>query len=296
MKILLVVNPAAGRQVMEQEEKHVRQRIIEDGHHVLTLHTRKDVHLKTQLAELLPLGIADWIVCAGGDGTLNQTVCALKQLGYDLPVGYIPAGTTNDFAGTLKLAKKPVEAAQQMLKGSVHRLDLGQFGDKDRYFIYVASFGAFTQTSYATTQSLKNTLGHLAYLMEGMREFPALKAYHVRVDIGEECFEDDYIFGGLTNTSSIGGVIRLSEDCMELDDGKFELILVKKPQNLVALSHITLGLMSGNYDPSVITLRQVTSAVFFSEEVMPWSLDGEFAQGGKNMEIQVLPKAYGLRF
>ena len=293
MKILFIVNPVAGRQIMEQEERGARNVFTNAGHQVLTLHTLKDVTIKEQLSEIPMLCMMDLIVCAGGDGTLNQTVFALLSMGLRTPLGYLPIGTTNDFATTLKLSKRPSEAARNVLDGKPRSLDAGRFG-LNRYFVYVASFGAFTHTSYTTTQSLKNTFGHLAYIVEGLKELPKLKGYGVKVDTGEEQFEGEYIFGAVSNSSSLGGVIRLAENLVETDDGKFELTLVKMPKNLAELSRITLSLMSGSFDPAVITFRHVTKAEFSSETVIPWSLDGEFAQEGNHVAVKALPAAFEL--
>lgn len=291
MKILLIINPVAGRQVMEQEEERVCQIFTQAGHGVECVHTNQDVQITTQIEEI---GGTDLIVCAGGDGTLNQVVCGLITLERKLPLGYLPVGTTNDFATSLKLPKKPIEAALRVLEGEDHNLDAGKFG-ADNYFVYVASFGAFTHTSYTTTQSLKNTLGHMAYILEGMKELPNLQAYHIKVETEEETFEEEFVFGSVSNTSSIGGIIRLSEEEVFLDDGLLELTLVKMPKNLLDLHRIVISLINGNYDPSVITFRHVKTVKFSSEEEIPWSLDGEYASGGTEVEITALPGAFSLR-
>lgn len=167
-------------------------------------------------------------------------------------------------------------------------LDVGSFGD--RHFIYVASFGAFTQSSYSTTQSLKNSLGHLAYILEGIKELPLIKSYQVRVETDEgEVFEGEYLFGALSNSTSFGGIIKLDPDMVELADGRFELTLVKKPKNLHELNKIMFSLMSGKYDEDLITFVHTSGASFACAEPMPWSLDGEYAEGGTNVRAAALP-------
>lgn len=295
MKILLIINPVAGRQIMVQEEDRVRQILEQAAQDVICVHTKEDVHIKTQIEDAVAAGDTELIVCAGGDGTLNQVVCGLLTLELNLPLGYLPVGTTNDFATSLKLPKKPMDAVHRVLEGEEHRLDAGKFGS-DKYFVYVASFGAFTQTSYTTTQSLKNTLGHMAYILEGMKELPNLKAYHIKVETEDESFEEEFVFGSVSNTSSIGGVIRLSEDDVSLNDGMLELTLVKMPKNLIDFHRIVVGLINGSYDPTVITFRHVKTVKFSAEEEIPWSLDGEYASGGTDVDIVALPGAFSLRY
>ena len=292
MEILLLINPVAGRQIMAQEEKKVLAVFEDAGHDATVVYTSLEISVKEQLAKYIS-DSTDMLVCAGGDGTLNKVVCAVIELGLQILLGYLPAGSTNDFAVSLGLPKRPAAAVSLALSGEPRSLDAGKFGNGP-YFVYVASFGAFTQASYTTTQSLKNTIGHMAYIVEGMKELPNLKEYHVKVQTEYESFEGDYVFGAVTNTSSIAGVIRLPGDQVKFDDGLMELALVKMPKNIGDFHRIVMSLLSGSYDPAVITFRHVKWAEFSSDSDIPWSLDGEYASGGREVKIEVLPKAFSL--
>lgn len=290
MNVLLVINPVAGKQKIVAYKAQVVQVFEQAGYAVTLLETPSQGGLPEPLAKALP-GM-DLVVCAGGDGTLNETLSTLLQNDVKIPVGYIPAGSTNDFASSLGLEKNPVSAARQIVSGTEHILDAGRFAN--RYFSYVASFGAFTQASYNTTQNLKNSLGHLAYVLEGMKELPRLKSYHVRVKADAQIFEGDYVFVSVSNATTIGGVLRLDESLVDFSDGIFELMLVKMPANLLEFSRIVLSLMTGSFDPELITISHGKRMQFDCEEEMPWSLDGEYAQGGMHAEIEVCKDALTL--
>lgn len=292
MQVLLIINPVAGKQKILTFREQVRQVFLDAGWEITELETPSQGGLSHVLTPAL--AGKDIVVCAGGDGTLHETLGILLQLGIELPVGYIPAGSTNDFASSLGLNKNPVLAAKQIVDGTPHRLDAGSF--EDRTFIYVASFGAFTQTSVTTTQNLKNSLGHLAYVLEGMKELPRLKSYPVRITADTEIFEGTYLFGSVSNATTIGGVLHLDEDLVDFSDGVFELMLVKTPVNLMEFSRIVLSLMTGNFDPELITLAHVKNLRIECQEEMDWSLDGEYAKGGLQAEMQVLQKAITIIF
>lgn len=292
MQVLLIINPVAGKQKILTFREQVRQVFLDAGWEITELETPSQGGLSQVLTPAL--AGKDIVVCAGGDGTLHETLGILLQLGIELPVGYIPAGSTNDFASSLGLNKNPVLAAKQIVDGTPHRLDAGSF--EDRTFIYVASFGAFTQTSVTTTQNLKNSLGHLAYVLEGMKELPRLKSYPVRITADTEIFEGTYLFGSVSNATTIGGVLHLDEDLVDFSDGVFELMLVKTPVNLMEFSRIVLSLMTGNFDPELITLAHVKNLRIECQEEMDWSLDGEYAKGGLQAEMQVLQKAITIIF
>lgn len=289
MKTVVVVNPHAGRQNILREIEEVRKILKESGREVFTVKTESarqaEAVIRSSLEEK-----PETLICCGGDGTLSEMVAEVLKAGASVPVGYIPAGSTNDFASSLGLSKEPGKAARQIVEGCPKPLDAGRFGE--RYFIYVASFGAFTQSSYSTTQSLKNSLGHLAYILEGIKELPTLKSYQVKVETAEgEVYEGDYVFGALSNSTSFGGIVKLDSGKVDLSDGKLELTLVKMPRNLLELNRVIFSLMSGKYDEEMITFVHTAGAKFTCAEPMPWSLDGEYAFGGEQVEAAVLPQA-----
>ena len=294
MKFRILVNPNAGRQVVLRELHSIYRAFAgeENKNEVVMELTVNSAHA----AEALDRAIGsrpDTLVCCGGDGTLSATVDRLLKSGEEIKLGYIPAGSTNDFANVLGLPKEPAEAADLIVDGEAKPIDAGRFGE--RHFIYVASFGAFTQTSYATTQNLKNSLGHLAYIIEGIKELPQLKSYAVRAETAEGgVYEGEYLFGALSNSTSLGGIIKMSAEKVDPADGLFELALVKKPKSLYELNRILLALMGGQVDEELITFVHTAGAAFTCAEPMPWSLDGEYVSGGTDVRAEVLPGALKL--
>lgn len=294
MNITLMVNPNAGRKMILRSLGEVIQVFTGRGDAVTVIETQGP----EQAAKVIERSVAakpDLLICCGGDGTLSDTVSHIVKSGAKVPLGYIPTGTTNDFAASLGLSKDPVRAAQQIAESTAKPLDVGRFEDRD--FIYVASFGAFTQSSYTTTQSLKNSLGHLAYVIEGIKELPVLKSYEVRVETAEGgVYEGEYLFGSMSSSTSFGGIVKLDPAKVDLTDGKFELTLVKTPKNLQELNRILVSLMSGKFDEEVITFVQTRQAVFTCAQPMPWSLDGEYAAGDDRVTISAQQQAISLHY
>ncbi len=236
---------------------------------------------------------ADTVVCAGGDGTLNEVITGLLKAGIDKPIGYIPCGSTNDFASTLGLPKNLKTAAEVAVGGEPRRLDAGRFGD--RYFSYVASFGAFTKVSYATSQTVKNALGHLAYVLSGIKDIPNIKAVHARFVIDGEIFEDDYIFGAVSNSTSLGGIFTLPEKDVSLDDGLLEVMLIKSPKNAAELSRLLVAITNKNYkENKMITFLSAKKIEVHTDEPLPWTLDGEYGDEQTDIVIENVPHAFAL--
>jgi len=231
----------------------------------------------------------DLVVCCGGDGTFNEAVTGILQSGTQVPIGYIPAGSTNDFARTLELETDFVKAAQRIVDGDVYSYDIGQFGD--RYFTYVASFGAFTRASYATPQNLKNVLGHAAYILGGIQELGQLKPVPVRITMGDEVLEDDILFGAICNSTSVAGILTLDPDQVDLSDGLFEVLLIRPPKDLADLSRCIQALTKQTYDSPMITFRSIPSLQIQTAQPMSWSLDGERADADPKVEVTNLHRA-----
>lgn len=229
---------------------------------------------------------ADMIVCCGGDGTLNETVTGVIEAGLDVPIGYIPSGSTNDFANSLHLSGDVVEAARQIVNGTPEVYDVGMFGD--RYFSYIASFGAFTKASYATPQNIKNALGHMAYVLEGIQELSGIRKEHIRMELDGETIEDDYLFGAICNSTSVGGILKLKPDMVDLADGKFEILLIRAPKDIQEVHECIVALQNQTYNCNMITFRSAASLQIFSSPNMTWSLDGERADGAEHIVIENL--------
>lgn len=285
-EMLLIVNPMAG---MKKAEKSLTD--------ILTAFNRAgyDTRVYVTACQGDAVGAvqrlsknADLIVCCGGDGTLNETVTGILAAGLDIPVGYIPAGSTNDFAASLKLSLQMVPAAKQIIGGTPHIYDVGKFND--RYFTYVASFGAFTRTSYDTPQNVKNALGHLAYLLSGIQELTALRSEHLRIEIDGTVTEDDFLFGAVCNSTSVGGVLTLDPGMVDLCDGRFEVLLIRSPKSLQELQACLLALQNQDYHNEMITLQSASEIKITASPETTWTLDGERADGAEQIVIENLPR------
>ena len=289
-KMLFLLNPRAGQRRAN--------RYLPD---IISLFNRAGYEVTTYITGGIGDGSAicehraadfDLVVCAGGDGTLNETITGMLRSGAKKPIGYIPCGSTNDFASSLKIPSNIMQAAQAILDGTPTPYDVGKFGD--RYFSYVASFGAFTRASYSTPQNVKNALGHLAYVLEGIQEIPQIRKTHVRLEIDGELLEDDYLFGAISNSTSVGGVLTLSPKLVDLQDGKFELLLVRLPRDMVELGECITTLREQRYDCGAITFRSFSRLTLYPDPGMPWTLDGEKAEGLACVEVENLRHAVSL--
>ena len=236
---------------------------------------------------------ADLLVCCGGDGTFNEALSGLMSRGLDMPIGYIPAGSANDFANSLHLSLNVCQAARDIVSGQVARYDAGRFGD--RIFSYVASFGAFTRTSYATPQPLKNVLGHAAYVLQGVQELTQLHTEHIRLELDDgTVVEDDFLFGAISNSTSMGGVLTLDPKQVDLRDGKFEVLLIRSPRDLVELTECIIALQRQDYSCRMITFLSTSRVTVTAPKEMAWTLDGEHAPGQEQVEIVCLNQAIRL--
>ena len=232
----------------------------------------------------------DMVVCCGGDGTFNETVSGLVKSGCKIPVGYIPAGSTNDFATSLKLSSNIMQAARNVLEGTPEEIDVGCFAG--RYFSYVASFGAFTRASYLTPQNMKNILGHAAYVLGGIQELSQLRPYRLRFELPDGAvLEEEYIFGAISNTTCVGGVLNLSKDRVDLSDGKLELLLIRAPKDLKELADCVLALQKQTYDSAMLTFRSISSVTVHAPADMDWTLDGEREPAHETVQVQCINKA-----
>ena len=227
------------------------------------------------------------VVCCGGDGTLNNVVNGIIKAEIDIPLGYIPAGSTNDFAAGLSLPSNPEAAAEKILTGKAHPHDVGQI-DGDRRFVYVSSFGAFSETSYMTSQSLKNALGHLAYVLEGTKALKSIKPIALKAEFDGEKISGNFLFGAVANSTSMGGIVRLKDPDINFSDGLFEVILIKEPKNILELQGIINCLLTYKYDPRYILFLRTSRARFEFKNPAEWSLDGERYIGKKTADISIL--------
>ncbi len=235
---------------------------------------------------------ADLVVCAGGDGTFNEAVSGILHSGADTPLGYIPCGSTNDFAASLGIPSNLLQAARRIVDGQVTRYDVGKFGD--RYFTYVASFGAFTRASYSTPQSIKNALGHTAYLLAGIQELSQIRKLPMKLETETEVIEDDFIFGAISNSTSVGGILTLDPKRVDMQDGLFEVLLIRSPKNILELNDCIRALQSQRYNHPSITFLNAKKVTITADPNMPWTLDGEREAGHGTVCAENLHLAIGL--
>ncbi|MBQ5770124.1 MAG: diacylglycerol kinase family lipid kinase [Clostridia bacterium] len=285
-KLLLIVNLTAGQKRICHKLPEVLQLFCKNGYLPTVMTTQYQGH-----AQALARDYAkdyDLIVCAGGDGTLSETVAGLMDAKCDKPLGYIPCGTTNDLASTLGLSSDIDQAASDLLTGNAIPVDIGFFNGQT--FSYTASFGAFTRASYATPQTLKNTFGHLAYLLEGLKDLTNIRPIQARIKADDKEFEGTYVFGSISNSTSLGGVLTLDKNLVMLDDGKFELVLMEYPQNAYELSQLLLNLTQRKFEPPILLLN-ASSIEITTTQPLDWTLDGEYVKGETDFSIRNLHAA-----
>ena len=289
-KMLFIMNPFSGQ---KKAGKHLADILLlfnQAGYEVLTCMTTAPgsaVEIVGKYGKN-----ADIIVCCGGDGTLNETITGMLRNGVEAPIGYIPAGTTNDFASSLKISANPLQAAQDIIEGEPIAYDVGKFGD--RFFSYVASFGAFTKSSYTTPQNIKNALGHTAYVLSGISELSQLRKEHIRMEIDGDVVEDDFLFGAISNSTSVGGVLTLDPSRVDMGDGLFEILMVRSPRNLTEIAECIQAVQTQKYNCAMITFRSAKHIRIFANPQMLWTLDGEREDGHEMVEAKNLHHAIRL--
>ena len=289
-KLLFILNPYAGMRKANKLLPEILDIFNKAGYDVICRVTSGTGDCTVQVERLAKE--MDLVVCAGGDGTLNETITGMLRCGADIPIGYIPAGSTNDFASSLKLSSNILQAARDIVEGEPIRYDVGRFGA--RYFSYVASFGAFTRASYSTPQNIKNALGHTAYLLEGISELSQIKPVHLRFALENRIIEDDFIFGAISNSTSVGGILTLDPRQVDMGDGMFELLLVRMPRDLTELAECIKAVQTQQYNCSVITFLPTSHVTVTADPNMNWTLDGEKETGHESVEVANLHHAIRL--
>ncbi len=286
-KLLFIMNPFAGQKKANKVLPEILMLFTEAGYEIHMAMTTGPASATRLAAERG--GNADLIVCCGGDGTLNETITGLLMVGLQVPVGYIPSGTTNDFASSLQLSHNPIQAAKDIIEGQAVSYDVGKFGQ--RYFCYVASFGAFTKSSYAVPQTVKNALGHTAYILGGISELSQIRNEHIRMEIDGEVVEDDFLFGAICNSTSIGGILTLPPNRVDMRDGVFEVMLIRAPRNLNEIGDCILAVQNQEYDCGIITFRSAKQVKISADPFMAWTLDGEKCDGFQEITVENLHQA-----
>jgi len=291
-KLMLIVNPAAGKGSYKVNFGEALN-VLDKGGYRTTLYFTSAPGDATDYAKNHANGY-DTVACIGGDGRLSEVMAGLMQVDAPPPLGYIPMGTSNDVATTLNLPKNDtVGAAKRILGGEPHPYDVGGFG-KGQYFAYIAAFGAFTEASYATPQSQKKALGHLAYVLQGAASLTKLEAIETRIEYDGGVLEDRYIYGSMSNSTSVAGMLRLPEKLVGLGDGMSELFLVRYPDTVDGLADIATALLTQSYDSKYVSFLHTKKAKFSFAKEVAWTRDGE--DGGKHLEVELTNYAHALNF
>ena len=291
-KLLILNNPRAGKEMLKPRLSDVLDIFVKAGYEVTVHPTQAYRDAYYQIKEY-EVGKYDLIACSGGDGTIDEVATGMmkrREMGKDVvPVGYIPAGTTNDFAKSLHIPRKPLAAADNAVKGVPFPCDIGKFNDS--VFVYIAAFGIFTDVSYETDQAVKNVLGHMAYILEGAKRIFNIPSYKIKVEHDGEVIEDEFIFGMVTNSRSVGGFSNMVGKNIVFDDGLFEVTLIKTPKNPIALQEIIAALLIEQVDTKHMYTFKTKKITFDSVEEIPWTLDGEFGGEQDYVEIENVQKA-----
>ena len=289
-RMLFIYNPNAGKGLLKAKLSDVLDIMVKAGYEVVVYPTqsykdayRKVVHMEKDY---------DMVVCSGGDGTLDEVVTGMMKRDKEdrIPIGYIPTGTTNDFANSLHISRDIMEAADTAVHGKSFACDVGRF-NKD-VFVYVAAFGLFTDVPYQTDQKLKNALGHAAYVLEGAKRLSNIPSYHIKIEADGREIEDEFMIGMITNSRSVAGFRSIMGKDVKFDDGEFEVMLIKKPKSLIGLQEIITALLVENFDTKHMYTFKAKEIKLKSKEEIPWTLDGEF--GGQHEEVHIINKKQAL--
>lgn len=292
-KLLFIYNPKAGKALIKEKIGEIVE-ILSEKYEITIIPTKK-VKDAIEIAKNRETKY-DLIVCAGGDGTLDEVVKGISLSNFNTPIGYIPCGSTNDVSNSIGLSKDIITATKDILYGEECLYDYGTFNDN--IFVYVAAFGLFTDVTYDTNQDLKNALGHFAYVLEGAKRLSDIKSYHMKITYDGKTIEDDFILGIISSSKSIGGfkvLEMLPNQNIQLDDGLFEVTLIKLPKNIQELNNAILYLTNINktYENSSLYSFSTSKLTIESKEYIPWTLDGEF--GGNHQKIEIKNKNKGLK-
>ena len=289
-KMLFIYNPKAGKAQIRNKLADILDVFTKGDYEITVYPTQKSEDAMEKTRDRSK--DYDIVVCSGGDGTLDEVVTGMIRSGFRTPIGYIPAGSTNDFGGSLGLPKNMVHAAETIVKWNDFACDVGSFNQD--IFVYIAAFGLFTDVSYETGQDMKNVLGHMAYLLEGMKRLPAIRSYPMRVTYDDTTIVDDFIFGMITNSRSVGGFKNLTGKNVDMNDGLFEVTMITRPKNPLELQEIMTAMLTAEDNTDLIYSFKAKKLSIESEEEVAWTLDGEYGGSPRIVEIENLQRALNL--
>ena len=286
-KLFLVANPKSGRARVKTVLLTIVD-ILTRGGYSVTVYPPADRGDATKVLSELSNEYST-VVCCGGDGTLNEVITGIMQNKNDFKIGYIPLGTLNEWSSGLHISRDVKKAAADILTGSVTPLDIGMFGNS--YFAYTASFGAFTSASYSAPQDVKNALGQTAYLLEGIKTLGNIKPTRLEFNIDGNVIRGDFLFGAISNSLSMGGIIKLDETAVSLNDGLFEVLLIENPDTLNEFNDILDALMKRDFNRKRIKMFKGKEITVKSRGATDWTLDGEHAVAEKLLTVKNINKA-----
>ncbi len=286
--MLFVYNPKAGKERIRSNLLDIIDIFVKAGYEVTVYPTQQGGDAEKAVMERDDR--YDIVACSGGDGTLDEVVNGMWKSGRNTPIGYVPAGSTNDFAISLGIPSKMHESANSLVTGKEFSCDVGIMNDET--FVYIAAFGLFTDVSYLTRQEIKNAIGHMAYIMEGAKRLSEIQSYHLKITYDEGCIEDDFVFGMVTNSISVGGFKDITGKNVKLDDGVFEVTLVKLPDNMVDMSNLIASFLNRDINTEEMYCFKTRHIVFESEDKIAWTRDGEF--GGEHNKVDIRNENKGL--
>ncbi|MDO4607915.1 MAG: YegS/Rv2252/BmrU family lipid kinase [Clostridia bacterium] len=290
-RLLIVANPKSGRAKVKNNLLQIVQ-IFSDAGYEVTVYPTKSSGDATQKVASLNQGEFDRIVVCGGDGTLNEVITGAMRADLKCTFGYIPLGTLNEWSSSLNISRNALEAAKDIVSGKEIDLDIGRFDDK--YFTYTASFGAFTEASYSANQDVKNVLGQAAYFFEGIKSLSNIKPLHLKFKCDEREIEDDFLFGAISNSMSVGGIVKFNDSVVKLNDGKFEVLLIKNPTTILQFQSIVDGILRKDLTRNGIEFFQTDEITVIGGADVPWTLDGEFSAGQDKLVLSNISSAIHL--
>lgn len=287
-RLLLIVNPCSGRAKMHTELLKVVE-IFSACDFSVTVYPTKYKGDATEYISTLNNTDFELIVVCGGDGTLNEVITGLMDNRIDIKLGYIPSGTLNEWSSGLKISRNIETAAKDITTGVETKLDIGRFDDK--YFSYTASFGAFTSASYSAPQDIKNVLGQAAYFFEGIKSLTNIKPFHLKFTHENGVTEGDFLFGAISNSLSVGGIVKYDKTAVELNDGEFEVLLIRKPDNILKLQPLIDGILKRDFNREGMDFFRTKNLTIEAMQEVSWTLDGEYAAGKEIMQVSNLHNA-----
>lgn len=290
-KALFIYNPRAGKAMIRSRLSDILERLELGGYETVVRPTTKRGDACDYVKNCSPE--AELVVCSGGDGTLDEVVTGMLASGKNIPIGYIPAGSTNDFGISLRLPKNMLRAAEIVLTGRDFPCDIGAFNED--IFVYIAAFGLFTEVSYETDQNVKNMLGHMAYLLEGVKRLSSIRSFPLKVSYEGRVVEDEFIFGMITNSVSVGGFKQITGKNVELDDGVFEVTLIRRPGNPMELNALIAALLNRDINADCMLYFRTGCLTVESREPVAWTLDGEYGGSHEKAVIRNRHKAITMR-